>query len=188
MSQNTSPSKRKLRSAGVNTVQGEGESTWSWIGSACDTRPALQQDLTFEDQEEYWPEEDNGNGEIQVTFYSGIRRSSVKLVGGKARNPNKVQQEGDFKIGDTVTIANSNVRKHYLGVIIAIYQINFGENDDEKDQEPALRVKVHYFLRPHQLPSTGVTRSFKAVRLSLFYVCLLFTVLVGIERDILRIR
>ncbi|TFK49740.1 P-loop containing nucleoside triphosphate hydrolase protein [Heliocybe sulcata] len=140
--------------------------TYSWCSDPVHIRTSEYEDAgeeegLFEDK-----------AQAQTVFYDSFTRRQAPEVAktagrGRARGKGKAKEvEGQaetFSVGDTVLIA-TNAKKPSVGVIVAMWQVQAGEeevereDDDEQGGEGKMKVKVHWFLRPTELAGVRAKR------------------------------
>lgn len=134
--------------------------TDAWIsGAPTHSRCTTHEDMIPEDEEDVKDIED-----LETMFHGQfIRRSqnrgraALRTYSRKASS-SRTQEEGKdetFKIGDTVLVA-TDPKKPSVGVIITMWEIRSRE---ESADVPRMRVRVHWFLRPTELPQTRAKRN-----------------------------
>ena len=134
--------------------------TDAWIsGAPTHSRCTTHEDMIPEDEEDVKDIED-----LETMFHGQfIRRSqnrgraALRTYSRKASS-SRTQEEGKdetFKIGDTVLVA-TDPKKPSVGVIVTMWEIRSRE---ESADVPRMRVRVHWFLRPTELPQTRAKRN-----------------------------
>lgn len=138
----------------------------SWEGEPIHTRPTIPAlDLLQDEQEEL--EENTDQGSIETVFYSAfcMRSQKARQYRGEKRTSSSGQET--FRVGDTVTIETDTFyRKRKppsVAVIVSMwYTRSKGENDGEAELDSSkFRLRVHWFLRPTEMPSIRAKREHK---------------------------
>lgn len=123
--------------------------------------------------------------EYETKFYDRFTRHirSKPPPKSKSRNiqANLQQWTVEFKVGDPVLVV-TDLRKTSVAVITAMWEVMGGgppdpsSTDEEEDEDGAegenkrrMRVRVHWFVKPSQLPSVRVKREHYEVRFR--FVC-----------------
>lgn len=118
--------------------------------------------------------------EYETKFYDRFTRHirSKPPPKSKSRNiqANIQLRTVDFKVGDPVLVV-TDLRKTSVAVITSMWEVMGGEppdpssTDEEEDEDGAgeekkrrMRVRVHWFVKPSQLPSVRVKREHYEVR------------------------
>lgn len=88
-----------------------------------------------------------------------VSRKLTKVYGKSTKRKTQaaLDEEDTYRVGDTVRV-HVNARQPSVGVIVAIWSV-VGE-----DVQPVLRLKVHWFTRPSELPGIRAKRSYYEVR------------------------
>ncbi|KZT42160.1 P-loop containing nucleoside triphosphate hydrolase protein [Sistotremastrum suecicum HHB10207 ss-3] len=115
---------------------------YTWIGEPTLVRPTEDADHTPPDEDE-----DERDNDQETTFYGGFTRHSknVKTSGSISDR---------FMLGDTVLV-KTMARVPSVAVLVAMWQVQSREGGDEV---PEMRIKVHWFLRPTELPGVRAKR------------------------------
>ncbi|KII85243.1 hypothetical protein PLICRDRAFT_45427 [Plicaturopsis crispa FD-325 SS-3] len=117
-----------------------------WIGDAVYHRPARREDL-YEDEVD-----EDEDVEVEMVFYRGLKtKKRVPLF--KRGKKTDVDPAETYTLGDTVLVKSTS-RTPSIGVIVALWELR--STEDEEDRKA--RVKIHWFLRPTQLPSVRAKR------------------------------
>lgn len=112
--------------------------------------------------------------EYETRFYQSFTRRVKPLKAkptGKGKQKAGVDQKIEFKVGDTVLVV-TDLRKTSVAVVTAMWEVIGGEpNDSDGEDEDGekgkkMRVRVHWFVKPTQLPSVRVKRDHFEVRIS----------------------
>ncbi|KAF8072242.1 P-loop containing nucleoside triphosphate hydrolase protein [Lyophyllum atratum] len=139
----------------------------TWVGEPLCVRPTNPSlDLTQEERDELEKNEDGD--EMETVFYRSfeMKNKAVKVYRSKVKGKKK-QKAGEqsdmttFHVGDTILIKTDEILLQYkppsIGVILAMWETR--EKDSEDESEPAkMRIRVHWFLRPTELPSIRAKR------------------------------
>ncbi len=126
------------------------------------TRPARPDDLTGIEDPDFTYIDD-----CVTHFYQSFTRNSgrstrapIKTYGkGTRKRKSDVGTPTVFSIGDTVVVNTKKVNDS-VGVITAIWKV-----EGKQSMEEQLRVQVHWFLRPEELPTYRVKKDFSEVSL-----------------------
>ena len=121
------------------------------------TRPARIEDLTGIDDQEFTSIDD-----CETYFYRSFTRNSdratrapIKTYGKSSRKrKSDVGTSTVLSVGDTVLVQTKQ-QNNSIGVITAIWKVEGGEMTKEQ-----VRVQVHWFLRPEELPKFRVKKEF----------------------------
>jgi origin recognition complex subunit 1 len=142
------------------SLESQGRYNHNWNGEPIATRPAVFQDDSDVDGDD----EQN----LQTHFYGSFIRKSWKNS-----KKDSIPDNDIFEIGDTVLVnTHSNVRFPSVGVIIAMWQTCFPPKKSGSRvsgvalEERKMKVKIHWFIRPTELPTNRAYRECKEVRLS----------------------
>lgn len=147
-------STRKSHQPGVQTSpEARSGASYKWHGEPIYTR-TVQSQPTYASTDESEGEED---GQWDAPFYGGVARLREDTGKGKR----KPSQE-TFKVGDTVLV-NTSARYPSVGVIVELWQEGLAETSSHP--ESAMKVKVHWFLRPNELAAVRASRSHQKVSL-----------------------
>lgn len=156
--------------------------TWTDELKPLHSRPTTADDLFEPDEIDLGTtqenEEDSKKGreerevEYQTRFYQSFTRR-VKPLKAKSTGKGKHKAGGDqkmeFKVGDTVLVV-TDLRKTSVAVVTAMWEVIGGEpNESDREDEDGekgkkMRVRVHWFVKPTQLPSVRVKRDHFEVR------------------------
>jgi origin recognition complex subunit 1 len=141
----------------------------SWEDEPIHTRPTIPAlDLLQEEQEEQ--EENSDRQCLETVFYSAFSMRSQKARQYRGEKRTSSSRQETFRIGDTVTIETDTFyRKRKppsVAVIVSMwYTRSKGENDEEAELDSnKFRLRVHWFLRPTEMPSVRAKREHKEVR------------------------
>lgn len=150
----------------------------AWEGDPIHTRPTYPVlDLLQEEQEDLEGKSDQE--EQETVFYSAFRMRSQKAR--QYRGEKRTNNSGlkTFRVGDTVTVETDTFyRKRKppsIAVIVSMWRTRSKKDDDgDGELDPSkLRLRVHWFLRPTEMPSVRAKREHnevrKAVHLVLIY-------------------
>ncbi|EJD07069.1 P-loop containing nucleoside triphosphate hydrolase protein [Fomitiporia mediterranea MF3/22] len=118
----------------------EGEERCTWIGSPIQSRESQVTDLHEEDSFD----EDT---DTETAFYEAFLR--------KKFNKQKVVEQEEFAVGDTVLV-RTQAKLPSVGVIVAMWEVR--AMDRSEQQRVYQKVKIHWFLRPTELPRVRAKR------------------------------
>ena len=124
------------------------EENCSWLGSPLLVRETRPDDLHEEDTFD----EDI---ETETVFYDGFAKTRFER--------RKTVVDHEFHVGDTVLV-KTQAKLPSVGVIVAMWEVR--AKGDSDGQRVYHKVKVHWFLRPSELPSVRARRDHLPVRLS----------------------
>ncbi|GLB40727.1 putative P-loop containing nucleoside triphosphate hydrolase protein [Lyophyllum shimeji] len=139
----------------------------AWVGEPLCTRPTNPDlDLTEEDKEK--EEADEDEEEMETVFYRSFEMKSmaarafrIKTKGKKKQKPVERGGRTTYNVGDTVLIKTDEILLQYkppsVGVILAMWETR--RNNSPVGSDPAkMRIRIHYFVRPTELPSIRAKR------------------------------
>lgn len=120
-------------------VTDEDEGNCAWLGSSIFSRETRADDLHEEDI--------FGDEETETVFYEGFTRINYEK--------RKTVVDDEFNVGDTVLV-KTQAKLASVGVIVAMWEVRVkGDSDGQKVYQ---KVKIHWFLRPSELPSVRARR------------------------------
>ncbi|KAK0205055.1 P-loop containing nucleoside triphosphate hydrolase protein [Desarmillaria ectypa] len=157
------PTRRSKRGQPLATIVTTRLFDISWCGSPAHVHPLNPElDLRLEDREE-WERLDEVERQDKTTmFYDAFQRKKptvAKNTYGKKKASAKeaIENIETFRVGDTVLISNGNSRYPSVAVIIALWETDLKEAGNEPLSK-AMYIRVHWFLRPKELPSIRAKR------------------------------
>lgn len=119
-------------------------------------------------EEQHTTENDNEDDqELETIFYRSfeIKRKVIpKFRGtkGKAKKTADDTRMNTFSIGDTVLIKTDTLYRMHrppsVGVILAMWETKVKDQEVDEYKSAAMRVRVHWFLRPTELASIRARR------------------------------
>lgn len=156
--------------------------TWTDQSKPLHSRPTTADDLfepdeidlgtAREDEEDIKKGREEREVEYETRFYQSFTRR-VKPLKAKSSGKGKQKAAGDekieFKVGDTVLVV-TDLRKTSVAVVTAMWEVIGGEpnesdgEDEDGERGKKMRVRVHWFVKPTQLPSVRVKRDHFEVR------------------------
>lgn len=157
--------------------------TWANPDEPLFTRPLNPEwDLHDEDRDKFDEEEEGRRSELTTKFYGELRVASTKKAGKGKKATKPKEQAMTFSMGDTVLVSSDSSQPS-IGVIVDMWEIDLREENEEGEER--IRVRVHWFDRPSDLPSIRAKRCYHEVHTSFlpFYSYNLSTIL---ERDLLH--
>lgn len=136
-----------------------------WSSDPVKSRTTIREDLNL-DHDEDW-----NSGNTTTTFYKSMTRISTtrsqRTYGKSQKGKAKAKEEEDeIQLGDTVLVETSGKRPS-VGVVVAMWGIKletrastFGEDETEdvEEEEEKLRVRIHWFTQPSELPTVRAKR------------------------------
>lgn len=106
--------------------------------------------------------EDEEDEERETNFYGGFVRN-LKEKNTKLTASDKEKEER-FLQGDTVLV-KTVARVPSVAVLVSMWQVHSSSSSSSEDEEvPEMRIKVHWFLRPTELPGVRAKRTHRPVR------------------------
>ncbi|KAH8112691.1 P-loop containing nucleoside triphosphate hydrolase protein [Phellopilus nigrolimitatus] len=112
-----------------------------WLGVPLRARDARATDLHDEDAFD-------ADADAETAFYSGfVRLDAVKK---------KAAREDTYRVGDTVLV-KTQAKLPSVGVIVAMWEVR-AQEDSDGEHDVYKKVKIHWFLRPTELPSIRARR------------------------------
>ncbi|KAH7907455.1 P-loop containing nucleoside triphosphate hydrolase protein [Hygrophoropsis aurantiaca] len=113
----------------------------SWIGEPCYTRPSVADDCSI------LADEDQHSGDLDThttLFYSAFRRRKDRFSG----------RQGDevYRVGDTVLV-KTVAKMLSVGVLLAMWEVAARDG-----HAPNMSIRIHWFLRPDELPRVRAKR------------------------------
>lgn len=154
----------------------------TWTTNQVYSRPSVRDD--FDDDDEW--EQARGGGDVnddkedksmRTDFYEGFVVSGRKskshfyrflgdktVAKGKQAKAKGKGKEESYKLGDTVYVPSVNLLPS-IGVIVGMWENRWENAEGEETQK--MRVKVHWFLRPTELPGIRARREHTVVRTAL---------------------
>ncbi|KAK0469491.1 P-loop containing nucleoside triphosphate hydrolase protein [Desarmillaria tabescens] len=157
------PTRRSKRGQPLATIATPGLFDLSWCGSPAHVHPLNPElDLRLEDREEWEKLDEVERQEKTTMFYDAFQRKKptvAKKTYGRKKSSAKqaVENTETFRVGDTVLVSNGNSRYPSVAVIIALWETDLKEAGDEPPSK-TMYVRVHWFLRPKELPSVRAKR------------------------------
>ncbi|KAJ3775395.1 P-loop containing nucleoside triphosphate hydrolase protein [Lentinula raphanica] len=159
MSVPKTPTRRSTRSQNLHLVssptKADAAADYSWASpKPLFTRPLdAKWDLLEDDRLEYERLDDDNIEQLKTRFYDKLKAVKTKKY-GKARTSKRSAGEDytTYSIGDTVLVSSSN-RLPSIAVIVDMW-----ETDLEREDVERMRVRVHWFDRPSELPSIRAKR------------------------------
>ncbi|KAJ3763886.1 P-loop containing nucleoside triphosphate hydrolase protein [Lentinula raphanica] len=159
MSVPKTPTRRSTRSQNLHLVssptKADAAADYSWASpKPLFTRPLdAKWDLLEDDRLEYEQLDDDNIEQLETRFYDKLKAVKTKKY-GKARTGKRSVGEDytTYSIGDTVLISSSN-RLPSIAVIVDMW-----ETDLEREDVERMRIRVHWFDRPSELPSIRAKR------------------------------
>ena len=149
-----------IRSSLEKKINPDVKFAWASSSGPLFTRPLDPKwDLLDEDHEKLHDEEDDKR-EKETRFYDKLR--VTRKGKGKGSRP----QVTTYAVGDTVLVSLDN-RLPSIAVIVAMWETDLNSEDDEEGGggEEKIRLRVHWFDRPSDLPSIRAKRFYHHVRL-----------------------
>lgn len=151
-------------------AKSSGES-YSWESDPLYSRPSVRDDFLDDDEwEQAKGSDDEAEESVMITdFYTSFVATGKKtagkyyrflgdIKGGKGK-PKKGKAKDDgretYKVGDTVLVTSASILPS-VGVIVGMWESRW-EDDGENKRE--MRVKVHWFVRPSELPRVRAQRN-----------------------------
>ncbi|EGN92383.1 hypothetical protein SERLA73DRAFT_172955 [Serpula lacrymans var. lacrymans S7.3] len=126
-----------------------------WSSEPIYIRPSRKEDLY---EEEEWDEV----GELKTSFYQSFSRMirtgkprSRRDSKGKARQED---QNETFRVGDAILV-RTLAKVPSVGVIVSMWETG-PKRRTRRESESSAKVKVHWFMRPEELPRIGASRSY----------------------------
>lgn len=102
---------------------------------------------------------DDFTEEASCSFYSGFSRPTSSGRSAASRQNKGKEATETFRLGDTVLIYNDQKASN-VAVIVALWEMTEDGEDDT-----VLNARVQWFLRPKQLASVRVQKSYFPVRI-----------------------
>jgi origin recognition complex subunit 1 len=135
----------------------------SWTGSELSSRPTTTDDL---DPAEDW----DATKPCTTSFYTAFSRpvgaqKQVRTYGRASRTKDR-EENKVFTVGETVLVRTS-APKPSVGLIIGMWGIKVDEDqredqqdeeDDDEPEEERMRVLIHWFTQPWELPRVRAKR------------------------------
>ena len=143
----------------------EYEQNLQWVGEPVCTRAANKDDFAEERDDEN--EESESKLHYEFWFYNAFERvvsPNFNSSRRKARTRGDTDETEMYEVGDTVLI-NSSAKLPSIGVITSMWELKRKGHggDDEREPEDLINVKVHWFLRPTELPRIRAHRVYYEV-------------------------
>ena len=145
--------------------------SYAWESDPLYSRPSIRDDFLDDDEWEQARGTDDEQGSLTMTdFYNSFVTTGKKMAKnysrpikggtGKGRGRGKKEMEKDdgretYKVGDTVLVTSASIIPS-VAVIMGMWQSRW-EDDGGKKRE--MRVKVHWFVRPTELPRVRAKRN-----------------------------
>lgn len=130
------------------------EETISWSGEPILVREALPTDLHEEDLLE-------DGAEIETLFYKSFTREKSRKKSRRKKDAEDEDEDRDvilvFNVGDTVLV-RSHAKLPSVGVIVAMWDVREKTPSEDGEAKSFMKVKVHWFLRPSELPNVRARR------------------------------
>ena len=132
------------------------EEITTWSGELLYSRAAKPDDLHEEDSF------DEGV-EIETVFYNAFTREEPRKKGKRKKHDDEVKEEPTlFNVGETVLV-KTQAKLPSIGVIAAMWEVHEKNPPEGEDVKSIMKVKVHWFLRPSELPNVRARRDHLAV-------------------------
>lgn len=130
------------------------EASFSWVGEPLHQRPTLAEDLQDEDNFEE-------DAVAHTSFYRTIERAtkSAPQTSGKGKAKASADDTEQFSLGDTVLI-RTQTKQPSVAVIVSMWEVEY-DCDDDSGMEVTVpfKVKLHWFLRPTELPNVRARKT-----------------------------
>ncbi|KAF5376959.1 hypothetical protein D9615_007258 [Tricholomella constricta] len=137
----------------------------AWIGEPLCIRPTNPDlDLLYDEKEQLGEGEDKD--ETETVFYRSLemKNPSVKAFRSKGRKKRTAGPPGDlitYNVGDTVLVKTDKLLLQHkppsIGVILSMWEIRRMGSEEESEPDK-MRVRVHWFVRPTELPGIRAKR------------------------------
>ena len=126
----------------------------TFLGEAVYSRVAKADDLHDEDDVDL--EEEEG---AETHFYEAFSKQMKHQNVLKRKSDNDNESE-EFRVGDAVFVKTQS-KLPSVGVIVSMWEVQI--SDEEVEKRVYQKVKVHWFLRPNELPSVRAKRAHREV-------------------------
>ncbi|KAF5339244.1 hypothetical protein D9758_013297 [Tetrapyrgos nigripes] len=146
---------------GSRSTQAAGAS-WCPGARPLDTRPLdASRDLLPEEVDAWNNEEDEENREnLETRFYDSYQtRKSAHMKRKTTKGKGKTESEFvTYKVGDTIFVETEMLAKKApsIAVITGMWETDFEAEDTER-----IRLGIHWFIRPNELPSIRAKRNYQ---------------------------
>jgi len=164
-----------------------------WAGDPIFTRACNPElDLLPEEREEKVKADDDDDEEeeeVETVFYESfkMRRKPTSYRGTKRLKVANTELQ-TYRIGDTVMVETDTLylmkKPPSIGVIVAMWETRRKGEENEEDA-PTMRVRIHWFLRPTEMASIRAKRDHEEVSNRMHFLHFVTNTHRFIERNIL---